>query len=153
MSEINFGKTVSLKQAAKLIISNPETVFMLRGEPGIGKSSLLSYIANETGCDYAYVDVPNLDLGDVAMPSIINWSGATTCTLRCAYHSRSQFPTCSVNSPDSSANQLDPPSPISLLLSGAAPMQSCRNNRIDFMALQANWSIFQIGRHFPLAIE
>jgi len=77
MSEINFGKTVSLKQAANLIISNPETVFMLRGEPGIGKSSLLSYIANETGCDYAYVDVPNLDLGDVAMP-VTNHTTRTT---------------------------------------------------------------------------
>jgi hypothetical protein len=70
MSEINFGKTVSLKQAANLIISNPEVVFMLRGEPGIGKSSLLESIAEQVGCDYSYVDVPNLDLGDVAMPVI-----------------------------------------------------------------------------------
>jgi len=41
MSEVKFGKTITLKQAASLIRSNPETRFLLRGEPGIGKSSLL----------------------------------------------------------------------------------------------------------------
>jgi hypothetical protein len=70
MAEINFGKTVTLKQAARLIVTNPETVFFLQGEPGIGKSSLLESIAQQTGCDYAYIDVPNMDLGDIAMPVI-----------------------------------------------------------------------------------
>jgi hypothetical protein len=70
MSEVKFGKSVTLKQAANLIRTNPTTRFMLRGEPGIGKSSLLESIAKGLGYDYAYIDVPNLDLGDIAMPVI-----------------------------------------------------------------------------------
>jgi len=70
MAEISFGKTVTLKQAASLIKTNPETVFLLQGEPGIGKSSILESIAKDMGYDHAYIDVPNLDLGDIAMPVI-----------------------------------------------------------------------------------
>ena len=70
MSEVNFGKSITLKQASNLIRTNADTVFLLRGEPGIGKSSLLESIANGLGYDYAYIDVPNLDLGDIAMPVI-----------------------------------------------------------------------------------
>lgn len=70
MSEINFGKSITLKQAANLIRTNPETRFLLQGEPGIGKSSLLEAIANGLGYEYAYIDVPNMDLGDIAMPVI-----------------------------------------------------------------------------------
>lgn len=70
MSEIKFGKTITLKQAATLIKTNPETRFLLQGEPGIGKSSILESIASDLGYDYAYIDVPNMDLGDIAMPVI-----------------------------------------------------------------------------------
>ena len=49
MAEINFGKTISLSQAAALIRSNPETIFLLQGEPGIGKSSLLEPVAESLG--------------------------------------------------------------------------------------------------------
>lgn len=77
MAEINFGKTVTLKQAATLIATNPEIRFMLRGEPGIGKSSLLEAIASQLGYDYAYIDVPNMDLGDIAMP-VIDHDSKTT---------------------------------------------------------------------------
>lgn len=70
MAEIQFGKSITLKQAATLIATNPTTRFMLRGEPGIGKSSLLKAIAAQLGYDYAYIDVPNMDLGDIAMPVI-----------------------------------------------------------------------------------
>ncbi len=70
MAEIQFGKAITLKQAANLIKSNPETRFMLRGEPGIGKSSLLESIASGLGYEHAYIDVPNMDLGDIAMPVI-----------------------------------------------------------------------------------
>ena len=70
MSEIKFGKSITLKQAANLIRTNPTTRFLLQGEPGIGKSSLLESIANSMGYEYAYIDVPNMDLGDIAMPVI-----------------------------------------------------------------------------------
>lgn len=70
MSEVTFGKTVTLKQAATLIKTNPNVRFMLRGEPGIGKSSLLKHIADDLGMEGIYVDVPNMDLGDIAMPVV-----------------------------------------------------------------------------------
>ena len=70
MSEVKFGKTITLKQAAQLIKSNPETRFLLQGEPGIGKSSLLENLAESLGYEHAYIDVPNMDLGDIAMPVI-----------------------------------------------------------------------------------
>ena len=70
MADINFGKSITLKQASVLIRTNPETRFLLQGEPGIGKSSLLESIAESLGYDYAYIDVPNMDLGDIAMPVI-----------------------------------------------------------------------------------
>ena len=70
MSEVSFGKTVSLKQAAQLILTNPDQRFFLQGEPGIGKSSILEFLAEQTNYEYAYIDVPNMDLGDIAMPCI-----------------------------------------------------------------------------------
>jgi len=70
MSEVKFGKNITLKQAASLIKNNPETRFLLQGEPGIGKSSILESIANDMGYGHAYIDVPNMDLGDIAMPVI-----------------------------------------------------------------------------------
>lgn len=70
---ISFGATVSLKQAANLIVTNPTTRFMVRGEPGIGKSSMLKVIGSrlgESNYNIAYIDVPNMDLGDIAMPVV-----------------------------------------------------------------------------------
>lgn len=68
--EITFGKTVSLSEAEALITSVRSNRFHLMGEPGIGKSAMLRRIAEKLGMDYAYIDVPNLDLGDVAMPVV-----------------------------------------------------------------------------------
>lgn len=65
--------SITLDEAATLIAAVPECCFMLQGEPGIGKSSVLRMLRNILGDDnhvYSYVDVPTLDLGDVAMPSI-----------------------------------------------------------------------------------
>ena len=71
MSEISFGKQITLKQAANLILSSPETRFMLEGEPGIGKSSILKTLGEKLPThEIAYIDVPNMDLGDIAMPVI-----------------------------------------------------------------------------------
>lgn len=85
MSEINFGKKITLKQAANLIRTNPKTRFLLQGEPGIGKSSLLEDIAGTLGYESAYIDVPNMDLGDIAMP-VIDHDSKTT-----QYYPNSRF--------------------------------------------------------------
>jgi hypothetical protein len=71
MASLNFGKTVTLKQAAKLVGTVKNNRFMLQGEPGIGKSSLMTALAAMYP-DYhlAYIDVPNMDLGDICMPVI-----------------------------------------------------------------------------------
>lgn len=63
---------VTLNQAANLIATCGHNVtFLLKGQPGIGKSSILTTLAEQMP-DYhvAYIDVTNLDLGDVAMPVI-----------------------------------------------------------------------------------
>lgn len=63
---------VTLNQAATLIrtIGGTNTI-LVRGAPGVGKSSILSSLARELP-DYVacYVDVANLDLGDLGMPVI-----------------------------------------------------------------------------------
>lgn len=72
MATINFGKTVTLKQAAQIILATPDNINHLEGEPGIGKSSILDYLAerlpNHIIADP--IDVPTLDLGDTAMPVV-----------------------------------------------------------------------------------
>ena len=45
MAELNFGKTVTLAQASNIILSTPMNRYFLRGEPGIGKSSLLKSLS------------------------------------------------------------------------------------------------------------
>ena len=71
MAEINFGKTVTLKQAAKIIVASPKNRYLLRGEPGIGKSSLTATLKELLPKHHvAYMDVPNMDLGDIAMPVV-----------------------------------------------------------------------------------
>jgi energy-coupling factor transporter ATP-binding protein EcfA2 len=71
MAEINFGKTVSLAQAATVIAATPMNRYLLEGEPGIGKSSLIKTLAAMFPThSTAYIDVPNMDLGDIAMPVI-----------------------------------------------------------------------------------
>lgn len=86
MSQINFGTTVTLKQAASLILSTPENRYLLQGEPGIGKSSLLKTLSQSLpNHEVAYIDVPNMDLGDIAMP-VIDRDTRTT-----SYYPNSRF--------------------------------------------------------------
>jgi hypothetical protein len=72
MSALNFGTTVSLAEAASLIINCPNNRFFLQGEPGIGKSSIMGTLERHFGDAYAYAyfDCAQADLGDIAMPSI-----------------------------------------------------------------------------------
>jgi hypothetical protein len=86
MADLDFGKTVSLKQAAQLIVATPMNRYLLQGEPGIGKSSLIkSLSASLPNHETAYIDVPNMDLGDIAMP-VINHETKTT-----AYYPNARF--------------------------------------------------------------
>lgn len=72
MTTITFGTTVSLAEAATLIRTCRDNRFFLRGEPGIGKSSIMSALEKFFGDAYAfaYFDCAQKDLGDIAMPSI-----------------------------------------------------------------------------------
>ncbi|RPJ30090.1 MAG: AAA family ATPase [Verrucomicrobiaceae bacterium] len=63
---------VTLQQAATLVQTCGHTnTFLLRGAPGIGKSSILTSLARHMP-DYhpAYIDCANLDLGDLGLPII-----------------------------------------------------------------------------------
>lgn len=63
---------VTLNQAATLIRTCGTTnTILLQGQPGVGKSAILHMIAQELP-DYVpcYIDVANLDLGDLGMPVI-----------------------------------------------------------------------------------
>ena len=78
MSVINQNYMVSLEEAAQLIALVPENRHDLRGEPGIGKSTLMRRISELSGISRcAYIDVPNLDLGDAGMP-VLNHEQKTT---------------------------------------------------------------------------
>jgi len=86
MADLDFGKTVSLKQASQLILATPMNRYLLQGEPGIGKSSLLKALSTQLPThEVAYIDVPNMDLGDIAMP-VINHETKTT-----AYYPNARF--------------------------------------------------------------
>lgn len=66
------NSTINLAQAATLIATcGHSNTILLRGQPGVGKSSILKALSRQMP-DYhvAYVDVANLDLGDLGMPVI-----------------------------------------------------------------------------------
>jgi hypothetical protein len=63
---------INLSQATTLIENcGAHNTILLRGAPGVGKSSILKTLAQRMP-DYlpCYIDVANLDLGDLAMPVI-----------------------------------------------------------------------------------
>jgi len=71
---------VNLNQAATLIRNvGSSNTLLLRGQPGIGKSSILQTLERELP-DYqvCYIDVANLDLGDLGMPVIDKESMTTS---------------------------------------------------------------------------
>lgn len=71
---------VTLSQAATLIRNvGTSNTLLLRGQPGIGKSSILHDLERELP-DYqvCYIDVANLDLGDLGMPVIDRESMTTS---------------------------------------------------------------------------
>lgn len=70
MSAISFGQSVSLKQFAQAISVVGRNVTVIgQGEPGIGKSAMLRFIAAQNpSYETAYIDCTLLDLGDFALP-------------------------------------------------------------------------------------
>ncbi len=72
MSALTFGTSVSLTEAATLIQVCANKRYFLRGEPGIGKSSIMAAFEQHFGDAYAYAyfDCAQKDLGDIAMPSM-----------------------------------------------------------------------------------
>lgn len=67
---INFNTPVDLKDVPGLIatIGHHRTI-LLRGEPGIGKSTVLKMLEKDLGneYDYIYVDCPVMDVSDIVM--------------------------------------------------------------------------------------
>jgi hypothetical protein len=63
---------VNHSQAANLIQSiGANNTILLRGQPGIGKSDIFKSLKSQLpGHHFCYVDVANLDLGDLGMPVI-----------------------------------------------------------------------------------
>jgi len=70
MSVIDFGSSVSLSEFAHSIGTVGKDVTIIgRGEPGIGKSSMLKVLQNMyPDYEVAYIDCTLLDLGDFALP-------------------------------------------------------------------------------------
>ena len=70
MSKLNFNATVTINELRKTIpLIGSELTPIILSEPGCGKTSLLSMIAEDLGdgYDYIYVDCPVKDMSDVGM--------------------------------------------------------------------------------------
>jgi len=66
---IDFTLSVSLAEATTLILNNPNVRFLLEGEPGIGKSSLMVPLSEALPNHHmVYVDMSETQLGDVGIP-------------------------------------------------------------------------------------
>lgn len=71
MQNVDFTNRVSLREAAEIIAAIGTTnTIMLRGEKGIGKSTLMKYLPEYLGpgYEYAYFDMGNKSEGDTAIP-------------------------------------------------------------------------------------
>tara|TARA_R110001632_G_scaffold151107_2_gene268687 strand:- start:202 stop:1302 length:1101 start_codon:yes stop_codon:yes gene_type:complete len=60
--------TVTLAEAPALIAAAHRNKFYLGGEPGVGKTSIVAELSRITGYPYAIIDVPNMGIGDAAIP-------------------------------------------------------------------------------------
>ena len=70
MSKVNFSAQVTIEEAKNsIILFGKELTPVIIGEPGTGKSTLLTMIESDLGdaYDYIYVDCPVKDMSDIAM--------------------------------------------------------------------------------------
>lgn len=135
---LSFGKEVSLKQAAAIIAATPMNRYFLRGSPGIGKSSLIGALKEMfPSYETAYIDVPNMDLGDIAMPVVDHTRKVTS------YYPNSRF-------------KLDSGKPVIIMLDeyskGADPIKNMlhpllevKNPRLGDLPIPAGSIIFLTG--------
>lgn len=71
MSEVNTATVVTTKQAGALIASAPKVRFHLMGEPGVGKSSVLTYVTDQLPThNGVYLDMSTVYEGDTLMPAM-----------------------------------------------------------------------------------
>jgi hypothetical protein len=69
MSEVLLNRSVTLKEAEDQIIAvGGEGTFHLLGEPGVGKTAMFKNIVKRTGYRGIYIDVPNVELGEMGIP-------------------------------------------------------------------------------------
>ena len=69
MSEVILNRLVNLKEAEDLIVTMGEdATFHLVGEPGVGKTTMFDSIVERTGYRGVYIDVPNVELGELGIP-------------------------------------------------------------------------------------
>lgn len=68
MSQVITAGAVNLSEAVDLIVNNPRNTFHLVGTPGIGKTASHKVIAERLGMKPIYMDVPNLEIGDIGIP-------------------------------------------------------------------------------------
>lgn len=139
MSTLNFGTTVSLAEAATLIRVCENKNYFLRGEPGIGKSSIMDYFEKEFGDNYSYVyfDCANKDLGDIAMPSIDRDKKITEYFLNGVFQHYTGKPMIIMLDEFTKA-----PQPVQNMLH---PMLERRNKRIADFPLPAGSRVFMTG--------
>lgn len=72
--QVNFEQAVTLIRTA-----GTQITFMLRGQPGVGKSAVFKALAKQLpDCIPCYIDCSQLDLGDIAMPVVDRESMTTS---------------------------------------------------------------------------
>jgi len=69
MSQVLLNRSVTLKEAEDSVVTHGAGVtFHLMGEPGVGKTSMFKNIVERTGYKGIYIDVPNVELGELGIP-------------------------------------------------------------------------------------
>jgi len=69
MSEVLLNRNATLKEAEDMVVAmGSGSTFHLMGEPGVGKTSMFKNIVERTGFKGIYIDVPNVELGELGIP-------------------------------------------------------------------------------------
>jgi hypothetical protein len=69
MSEVFLNKSATLKEAEDQIVAlGANGTVHLMGEPGVGKTAMFKNIVRRTGFKGIYIDVPNVELGELGIP-------------------------------------------------------------------------------------